>query len=95
MLEKAEPQNIPVVEDKEENKLSYLDELDSGVVGEGILEILADGYGFLRTDNYLTGTKDIYVAPSRIRRFNLRTGDKIKGKLRIPKENEKFSALYS
>lgn len=93
LLEKAEPQNIPVVEDKEDNKLSYLEELDSGNVGEGILEILADGYGFLRTDNYLTGTKDIYVAPSQIRRFNLRTGDKIKGKLRIPKENEKFSAL--
>ena len=46
LLEKAEPQNIPVVEDKEENKLSYLDELDSGVVGEGILEILADGSDF-------------------------------------------------
>lgn len=89
LLEKVEPQSIPVVDDKP----SYLEELDSGNVGEGILEVLADGYGFLRMDNYLPGTKDIYVAPSQIRRFNLKTGDRVKGKIRIPKENEKFSAL--
>lgn len=89
LLEKVEPQSVPVVEDK----TNYLDELDSGNVGEGILEVLADGYGFLRMDNYLPGTKDIYVAPSQIRRFNLKTGDRVKGKIRIPKENEKFSAL--
>ncbi len=89
LLEKVEPQNIPV----EEEKPSYMEELDSGNVGEGILEVLADGFGFLRMDNYLPGTKDIYVAPSQIRRFNLKTGDKVTGKIRIPKENEKFSAL--
>lgn len=59
----------------------------------GILEVLPDGYGFLRSDNYLSGPKDIYVSPSQIRRFNLKTGDKIIGKGRIPKEGEKFQAL--
>lgn len=89
LLEKDEPQNVPVIEEKP----SYVKELDSGIVEEGILEILGDGFGFLRMDNYLPGAKDIYVAPSQIRRFNLKTGDKVKGKIRIPKENEKFSAL--
>jgi transcription termination factor Rho len=60
---------------------------------EGVLEVLPDGYGFLRSDNYLSGPKDIYVSPSQIRRFGLKTGDKIKGKGRIPKEGEKFQAL--
>ncbi len=60
---------------------------------EGVLEVLPDGYGFLRSDNYLSGAKDVYVSPSQIRRFGLKTGDKIKGKGRIPKEGEKFQAL--
>lgn len=60
---------------------------------EGVLEVLPDGYGFLRSNNYLSGPKDVYVSPSQIRRFNLKTGDKIKGKGRIPKEGEKFQAL--
>jgi len=60
---------------------------------EGVLEVLPDGYGFLRSDNYLSGPKDVYVSPSQIRRFGLKTGDKIKGKGRIPKEGEKFQAL--
>lgn len=89
LLEKVEPQSIPVIDEKP----NFLEELDSGNVGEGILEVLGDGYGFLRMDNYLPGTKDIYVAPSQIRRFNLKTGDRVTGKIRIPKENEKFSAL--
>ena len=59
----------------------------------GVLEVLPDGYGFLRSENYLSGAKDIYVSPSQIRRFNLRTGDKVIGKGRIPKEGEKFQAL--
>ncbi len=89
LLEKDQPQNVPVIDEKPD----YVKELDSGIVEEGVLEILADGYGFLRMENYLPGAKDIYVSPSQIRRFNLKTGDKIKGKIRIPKENEKFSAL--
>jgi transcription termination factor Rho len=60
---------------------------------EGVLEVLPDGYGFLRSDNFLSGTRDVYVSPSQIRRFGLKTGDKIKGKGRIPKEGEKFQAL--
>lgn len=67
--------------------------LDSGIVQEGILEVMADGYGFLRTENFLPGTGDIYISPSQIRRFNLKTGDSVKGNIRIAKETEKFSAL--
>lgn len=60
---------------------------------EGILDVNPDGFGFLRTNNYLSGENDIYVSPSQIRRFKLRTGDKIVGKIRIPNEGEKFDAL--
>lgn len=60
---------------------------------EGVLEVLPDGFGFLRSDNFLPGTKDVYVSPSQIRRFNLRTGDKLYGLGRTPKEGEKFQAL--
>lgn len=59
----------------------------------GVLEVLPDGFGFLRCDNYLSGSKDIYVSPSQIRRFNLKTGDFVIGKGRIQKEGEKFQAL--
>ena len=60
---------------------------------QGVLEILPDGYGFLRGDNYLSTPKDIYVSPIQIRRFKLDKGDKIKGIARLPKEGEKFPAL--
>lgn len=60
---------------------------------EGVLEVLPDGYGFLRSENFLSGPKDVYVSPSQIRRFGLKTGDKVRGKGRIPKEGEKFQAL--
>jgi len=59
----------------------------------GILQVLPDGFGFLRSDNYQTGSEDVYISPSQIRRFNLRTGDKITGITRLPKEGEKFAAL--
>ena len=63
--------------------------------GEGVLEILADGFGFLRAAEYgyLPGADDIYVSPSQIRRFNLRTGDVVSGQVRAPKENERYFAL--
>ena len=61
--------------------------------GEGILEVMADGFGFLRTENFLPGTGDIYVSPSQIRRFRLKTGDAIRGILRPAREGEKFGAL--
>jgi transcription termination factor Rho len=67
----------------------------SQVPGAGVLEILPDGFGFLRTPSaaYLPGADDIYVSPSQIRRFHLRTGDYVEGKVRAPKENERYIAL--
>ena len=62
------------------------------ISGDGVLEILQDGFGFLRSadSSYLAGPDDIYVSPSQIRRFNLRTGDTIMGKIRPPKEGERY-----
>ena len=68
-------------------------ELDSGITVKGILEVLPDGYGFIRSDYYLPGENDVYVSPSQIRRFNLKTGDILKGNTRVKSQNEKFSAL--
>ena len=68
-------------------------ELDSGITVKGILEVLPDGYGFIRSDNYLPGENDVYVSPSQIRRFNLKTGDILRGNTRVKSQNEKFSAL--
>lgn len=62
-------------------------------IAEGILEVMPDGYGFLRGDNYLSTSKDVYISPVQIRRFKLDTGDRIKGIMRSPKEGEKFPAL--
>ncbi|HHX24928.1 MAG TPA: transcription termination factor Rho [Thermoanaerobacterales bacterium] len=63
------------------------------VTAEGVLEVLPDGYGFLRIENYLPSDRDIYISPSQIRRFHLRTGDMISGKIRPPKEGEKYRAI--
>merc|ERR1712000_116448 len=65
------------------------------IFGDGVLEILSDGFGFLRSaaGSYLAGPDDIYVSPSQIRRFNLRTGDTISGKIRPPKDSERYFAL--
>ena len=65
------------------------------IYGEGVLEILPEGFGFLRSvdSNYLPGPDDIYVSPSQIKRFGLRTGDTISGQVRPPKDNEKYFAL--
>ena len=70
-------------------------EKDGMIYGEGTLEILPDGFGFLRApnSNYLPGPDDIYVSPSQIRRFNLRTGDTVSGQIRQPKESERYFAL--
>lgn len=68
-------------------------QLDSGVTVTGILEVMADGFGFIRSANYLPGEHDIYVAPAQIRRFGLKTGDIITGNTKIKSEKEKFSAL--
>ena len=70
-----------------------LKQLDSGNTVSGVLEVMADGYGFIRSNNYLPGEDDIYVSPSQIRRFNLKTGDIICGNTRVHAQQEKFSAL--
>ncbi len=70
-----------------------IDQLDSGITVEGVLEVMADGYGFIRSDNYLPGENDVYVAPSQIRRFGLKTGDIVTGNTRIKTQAEKFCAL--
>ncbi|MCD8299882.1 MAG: transcription termination factor Rho [Clostridiales bacterium] len=70
-----------------------LEEMDSGEKAEGILEVMPDGYGFIRCENYLPGENDVYVAPSQIRRFHLKTGDIVSGNKRIRSQTEKFSAL--
>lgn len=67
--------------------------LDSGVTANGILEVMSEGYGFIRCANYLPGENDVYVSPSQIRRFHLKTGDIICGNTRIKTQSEKFSAL--
>lgn len=76
---------------KEEEK--YPNDLDSGIEAHGILEVMPDGYGFIRCANYLPGENDVYVAPSQIRRFGLKTGDILRGNTRIKTQSEKFSAL--
>lgn len=68
-------------------------ELDSGMEAEGILEVMTDGFGFIRCENFLPGENDVYVAPSQIRRFNLKTGDIVKGSRRVKTATEKFAAL--
>ena len=60
---------------------------------DGVLEILPDGYGFLRVDGYTPSNDDVYISPSQIRRFNLRTGDLVLGQVRAPKDNERYYAL--
>lgn len=68
-------------------------ELDSGIMAHGILEVMSDGFGFIRCENYLPGENDVYVAPSQIRRFGLKTGDILEGNTRVKTQSEKFSAL--
>jgi transcription termination factor Rho len=75
--------------------LKRLAENDVEIIGEGVVEVLQDGFGFLRSPdaNYLPGPDDIYVSPSQIRRFSLRTGDTVEGEIRSPKEGERYFAL--
>ena len=76
-----------------ENKIEYKLTSEDDEYVEGILELLPDGYGFLRGENYLSTPKDVYVSPVQIKRFKLDTGDMVKGIKRTPKEGEKFPAL--
>lgn len=70
-----------------------MEQLDSGEVRNGILEVLSEGYGFIRCDNYLPGEEDVYVSPALIRKYHLRTGDILEGNVRVRSQNEKFGAL--
>ena len=88
MLEQDERDKL-----KSEKAAAEIEQLDSGEVADGILEVMADGYGFIRSDNYLPGESDVYVSPSQIRRFGLKTGDIVTGNTRIKTQQEKFSAL--
>ena len=83
----AAPVSAPV------SRQSELAALDSGNTATGILEIIPEGYGFLRSENYLPGENDVYVAPSQIRKFNLKTGDVVTGNTRVKAQQEKYSAL--
>lgn len=93
--EKTETDTARKEENKNEKEKMGMDisELDSGMSAQGILEVLPDGYGFIRCENYLPGENDVYVSPSQIRRFGLKTGDIITGNTRIKTQSEKFSAL--
>jgi len=78
---------------KERHDGTDIEQLDSGKTAGGILEVLPDGYGFIRSANYMPGESDVYVSPSQIRRFNLKTGDIVSGNTRVKTQSEKFSAL--
>ncbi len=91
--EQQKRENWGVQQENRQYQQNGGEKIESDDPVEGVLEVLPDGYGFLRSDNFLSGTKDVYVSPSQIRRFGLKTGDKVKGKGRIPKEGEKFQAL--
>ncbi len=104
LLNKTEENdNLENVELKEDKKSSeevtptngdgYKVTNEDDAIVEGILEVLPDGYGFLRGENYLSSNKDVYISPIQIKRFRLNTGDKIKGIARFPKDGEKFPAL--
>ncbi|NLZ80202.1 MAG: transcription termination factor Rho [Clostridiales bacterium] len=99
LKEKESSQEKPQEEKPQENsrpsKLvkENVAQLDSGVTANGILEVMTDGFGFIRGENYLPGDSDVYVSPAQIRKFNLKTGDVIIGNVRVKTQNEKFGAL--
>ncbi|MCR5418481.1 MAG: transcription termination factor Rho [Lachnospiraceae bacterium] len=100
-LEETQAGNPPVVkslvprENNDKEKLSgqFAPDLDSGEMANGILEIMPDGFGFIRCENYLPGERDVYVAPAQIRKFGMKTGDILEGALRTRTQGEKFAAL--
>ena len=99
----SESQERPAIErqerpagERQESKgdpRSELQNLDSGIEAYGILEVMPDGFGFIRCENFLPGENDVYVAPSQIRRFNMKTGDMVRGSRRVKTATEKFAAL--
>jgi len=96
-VEKTEEKRVVYTATKDNVQPSTVKEdgsdLDSGQVADGILEVMGDGFGFIRCENFLPGENDIYVSPAQIRRFNLKTGDMVRGGIRIKNQGEKFAAL--
>ncbi len=100
-LDEREEQEEAATEAREEVKEELrekkaetdIEQLDSGHKADGILEVMQDGFGFIRSDNYLPGENDVYVSPAQIRRFGLKTGDILTGNTRVRTQGEKFSAL--
>jgi transcription termination factor Rho len=84
---------VPAVREEPNGQVVEEEEEEEEGVGSGILDILSDGYGFLRTKGYLASEKDIYVSMSQIRRFRLKRGDEVRGQIRPPKDSEKYNAL--
>ena len=100
LVEMCEQNNIENTEKKKKKDiifqlLKFCSKNGEDIFGEGVIEILPDGFGFLRSadSSYLAGPDDIYVSPSQVRKFNLRTGDSISGKIRPPKDTERYFAL--
>ena len=100
LLQKAEEVDVENASTMRKQELMFailknLADQDVEIIGEGVVEVLQDGFGFLRSPdaNYLPGPDDIYVSPSQIRRFSLRTGDTVEGQIRSPKEGERYFAL--
>lgn len=91
--EKAKAVKEEVKNEKSKEGTTDIEQLDSGITVSGIIEVMPDGYGFIRSNHYLPGENDVYVSPSQIRRFGLRTGDILEGNTRVKTQTEKFSAL--
>jgi len=91
--QRAENQTRGEYQSRNEEGKTDFQELDSGIEADGILEVMPDGFGFIRCENFLPGDNDVYVAPSQIRRFNLKTGDIVRGSRRVKTATEKFAAL--
>lgn len=92
-MQQTEADRIEAENARIEDLKNEFQELDSGIEANGILEVMPDGFGFIRCENFLPGENDVYVAPSQIRRFNLKTGDIVRGSRRVKSATEKFAAL--
>lgn len=93
LAEDTKAKELEKTKEAEKENSQFPQELDSGMEAYGILEVMPDGYGFIRSENFMPGENDVYVAPSQIRRFGLKTGDILKGNKRVKTQQEKFSAL--
>ena len=91
--EGTDESKIAAIKNEVYDSTNYPKELDSGEIASGILEVMSDGYGFIRCENFMPGDRDVYVSPSQIRKFGLKTGDILLGHTRVRTATEKFAAL--